>query len=260
MDLQQKFEQAKAARFKKSDFNEIRQFCKLIGVELDPAENKEYHKAKQKLIDACGLGEPGESEPAPVVKKVDFRRSDLVPPYRLRLDEGYEGLRHCVIINPPNDRIPRAENEKRRAIFVNGYWFEFKYGELVKMPDPVWQKIKGEKIGSPEQVTTVNNGVIEGTTTVLREQKYWNYEYHGVDPDTADRAKNIKDWYQQRGIDFFRKLKLSDLRIVATALGIGYTVRENNIVRNLAENELRDKIYIDVFSDIPVFEDEAESA
>ena len=237
-------EQAKETYFTQSTLEEILAYLKEVGVETEKLgpRSRSWDALRKRLMKTLGMVEYGA--PALPMNNTVKMHSAVVPPYNMKPTGKWEGRRHRITLAKPEN----TRRETMRAFSVNGYVCEVKYGEPTPIPEPIWRLIESTQKAVPIPEVFKDGDVLERATTKFVLEDAYSYKYHGVDPETADRCGSIIEWYQAKGIEFFKTMSLQELRRVAQEIDIPWRDEEK---KPLDKAELLDRVYIHVWSDAP---------
>lgn len=237
---------AQAKNFSESTRAELRAYAEEIGVEGIP-DNATAAVLRKMVCRALGIAmeQEGRAAPAPRIIKHTANSDSLFPSYNLSPNGIWGGRRHRL-------SIPRPEGAKYAA--AEGYSWNGKhtyyiaYDEVDAVPEPIYNIIVTNKRRRVTTVPTPNGDPSERTTK-------WEFDsapirYLGVDPETANRAGSLLEWYRARGSEWFKELTPRQVMQVARVLEVPMTQYMGDRVprRELSADEVRDRVLENLFS------------
>jgi hypothetical protein len=206
------YDTAKAVKFENSTLPELRAYHAERFGEAAPAKMN-GPTIRTKLLRAEGMVNEFSGAKVGV-----FRASDtpIKPDYNLSANGKWGGRRHRIKVSKPRDA---TKNEAVLPISINGAAnYYIKYGEVQDVPEPVYLRLKMLTVPVPTPKRTVfEDGTVE-VTTLLNETDKYPISYYGVDPNTADRAGSLSEWYQMKGPDWFRERTERDCQLIAAEI------------------------------------------
>lgn len=245
------FAEAAKSHFRQSTLEELKAYCDEQGIKYTKKEALDPGALKLKLLRTLGLHaeyETPDSRPeSPALPK-----SRVVPEYNLSLSRApFQGRRHRVMLRRPEG----VKKENRRRISVNGYVCELRYDHVESVPEPIWLKIRDEKVGyaRPERVLD-SEGFLERQTTTLEHRGKYAYQYEGIEESTKNLCGSLKEWYQKQGYEWFDTLSQRELKRVADELDLRVLDKEGKL---LPKDEMCYRILVDVFGEAPIKEQAA---
>ena len=90
----------------------------------------------------------------------------------------------------------------------------------------------------------LGDGTIEKHIQIVQGNQTYDFHYKGVDPETADRAGSMSEFYRMKGPQIFADLKLSDLREIAKLCDVNLRDEDK---QTKDENRLRSDLMIFFF-------------
>lgn len=246
-------EQAKADGFRISTKEELRAYLEELNVPVSQKESGNYQLLLSKLLTVVGMVANGAG-PKPTQRRVpdsmnpSLGENSIVPPYNLRLDRGnWEGRRHRVTLNKGDDTPKR---EKMRRFTINDYVCEMTYGEPTSIPEPFWFHLRDTETAEPRPHSEYDGNHLVRTTTMLVPRPAFNYSHHGVDPETADRAGNLQEWYYAKGEDWFSALNPQQTLRVAKELDVRTVDLKTGLP--FSHSRVLSDVFVAVFSEAPI--------
>lgn len=230
---------AKASNFSTSTRAELHAYAIELGME--PPRNANAATLRKMVFNALGMVEttPGAQSTMPLVKS-SGESDKIFPSYNLTPNGIWGGRRHRISLpRPEGVRAGQAE-----GFAWNGkHTYYVPYDEVIDVPEPVYQILVTNKRRRPKMVETVIPGVGTETTTGWDFDNN-SFQYIAVDAETANRAGSMMEWYQSRGTDFFRKLTMRQMQLIAAKVELATEQRLGHGVppRMLNEDELRGRL------------------
>lgn len=201
-------EEAQASAFQSSVTDELRAYCDQAGIGWHHREKDQTLRAR--LCDALGILNP--TKPQKIVRPLNVKsKGDIFPPYNLTGNGKWGGRRHRLSLNRP----PDAKIEAGKYFNAGGIKFGLEYEKLTAVPEPVYlQLMATRRVQAKNMPHDLGDGVVERRTDFFDVGEKYPFSYRGVDPDTADRAGSLAEWYQDKGPKWFRELPPRDIERV----------------------------------------------
>lgn len=247
---------AQAKSFAESTRAELRLYAEELGIEGLP-QNASAAQLRKAVCNSLGIAieNEGRAAPTPKIVKHDAGGDTLFPSYNLTPNGIWGGRRHRL-------SIPRPDGAKAAAaegFAWNGkHTYYIPYDEVDSVPEPIYNIIVTNKRRRAVTVPQVGG---EGEYTTKWEFDSNPIYYIGVDPETANRAGSLIEWYQARGSEWYKGLTQRQITQVARVLEVPMTqyMGEGVPRRQLTETELRDRVLENLygFADAVVEPDEA---
>jgi hypothetical protein len=210
---------AQAEGFATSTRAELRKYAEDLGVENIPS-NANAEALKKIVRAALGMATEDHAGPAPATFKPQVTSAGgadkIFPSYNLTPSGIWGGRRHRLSIpRPEGVKVGQAE-----GFAWNGkHTYYLPYDEVVDVPEPIYQLLITNKRRRPIQKTVnIPGGGTEVTTAWEFDSVAMNYL--GVDKATENRAGSLMEWYQSRGSEFFDKLPMRSMQLIATKIEI----------------------------------------
>ncbi len=238
-------DKAKESLFRNSTKEELREYCKALGIKYQPAHQE---PALQKLL-CKELGLTVETGPVSNVLQAIRPTSRVVPDINLDCEGIWGGKRIRVRVNRP---FNAHDKDKGTHIFANGSYggnvkgYPISYGSVQVLPYPVYMRLREIEHQRPYQDTVGNDVVTEWSAP----EPVYTMEVIGVEPGTENLPASLLEWYQMKGPQWFADIKsLRDLHTIAGKLGIDTHTRnpENKKTTPLTHEELLANINTFVF-------------
>lgn len=232
--------EAQQQNFSRSTRAELRAYAEELGVEAIP-DNADAKLLRKMVCAALGIAVDAEGRGAPPPKIVGTSKGGdkITPSYNLTPNGIWGGRRHRL-------SIPRPEGVKIGA--AEGYIWDAKhtyyiaYDEVDSVPEPIYNILVTNKRRVPKAERPTGGEMGELTTR-------WEFagnaiHYLGVDPETANRAGSLLEWYQAHGSEWIGELTTHQLRQVAQRLEVPSTQYMGDKLppRALSDDEMRNKV------------------
>ena len=205
----QPIESAAAEQFSKSTVEELRAYAKDVGIEESIPPGANGDAIRKILLNALGLEVKASFVVGPAIKIVSGGE-EIFPSYNLSPTGLWGGRRHRIT-------LPRPEGSKLgnyEGFAWNGKAPYFvAYNEVCNIPEPILNILRSNKRRRSFQKRTIlDDGSVEITTDWAHDDI--SFTYIGVDPETADRAGSLMEWYQQKGPGWFDKRSLREMQLI----------------------------------------------
>lgn len=221
-------DQAKQNRFEHATREELVAYLSEIGEEA-------HHRAKPEtlrklLLDKLGIADvytqalEGRPAAAPVRKAGEH----VVPSYNLTAQGKWGGRRHRIKLPRPDG----TKNARAEGFSFNGkatYWIP--YDEVVSIPEPILSLLRTNK---RRRAISINTQLHDGSTEITTGWEFDDlaFSYLGPDPETAQLAGSLSEWYQAKGPSWFNERPLRDLQLIAQKCEVPVNRRENGAAKS----------------------------
>lgn len=216
--------EAQQQNFSKSTRAELRAYAEELGIEPIP-DNANAAQLKKMVCASLGIAVEVEGRAAPTPNlATKLQGSDgIFPSYNLTPNGIWGGRRHRL-------SIPRPEGAKyaqAEGFMWNGkHTYYIAYDEPDSVPEPIYNIIVQNKRRRVKAERPAGGEVGELTTK-------WDFDsvpinYMGVDPETANRAGSLLEWYQARGSEWIKALSDRQAQQVIAKLEIPTTVYQGD--------------------------------
>lgn len=233
-------EDAQKHSFASSTVEELRAYCDELGLAHDK-RNKSAGLITM-LCRELGINEPNNfaGHKANVVSVK--AKGDITPDYNLTPNGRWGGRRHRVrLIRPQDTKI-----EAGKMFNWNGKDFGIAYDEVTNVPEPFYQILVGTRKKYARGVSVdIGEGAKEIHTHFFDAGEAFPFQYLGVDPETADRAGSLLEWYQQKGPRWFHERNRRDLERISGLCDVDLKDKHGD---RLDEAALRDALLVFFFS------------
>lgn len=231
-------EQAQKDQFQNSTREELIGYCDQLDVKADRRSPKGMIVA---LCEELGIALPGHSQVTHNVRKAIKAKGSVLPPYNLTPNGVWGGRRHRVVLNRPDG----AKIEGGKVFGWNGKTFAIAYDEVTSIPDPFYQILVQTKNPRVRPVEVhLGDGSMEKHIDIIEGGQTYRFDYRGVDPETADRAGSLSEYYRNLGPKFFDARTLPELREIAKLCDIQLRDEEKALKD---ESRLREDLMIFFF-------------
>lgn len=202
-------EQAQKDSFQSSTREELITYCDSLDLKVDRRSPKAMIVA---LCNELGLAPPGHNPVTHNIRQAVRAKGNVLPPYNLSPNGVWGGRRHRVILKRPEG----VKIEGGKVFGWNGKPFAIPFDEVCSIPEPFYN-ILCETISPRTKSVDVplGDGTIEKHIQIVAGNQTYDFHYKGVDPETADRAGSMSEFYRSKGPQFFADLKLSEMREIA---------------------------------------------
>jgi hypothetical protein len=206
--------EALKTQFNASTLRELRDYyAEKTGAEPAPQMNSKT--LRDKLLKLCGIANEYTGAKVGVFKA---GQEPIKPDYNLTPNGKWGGRRHRIRVSKPSDAT-KSENIWHASWNGSAPYF-LRYGDVQAVPEPFYLRLKDQQRVTPISTRTVlDDGSVE-ITTVLRLDDRHSISYLGLDPETADRAGSMSEWYQRKGPEWFRARTERDCQLIAQTLEI----------------------------------------
>ncbi len=239
-------DKAKESLFRNSTKEELREYCKMLGIKFQPAHGE---PALQKLLcKELGLTVESTSPVANVLQAIK-PTSRVVPDINLDPEGIWGGKRFRVRVMRP---FNAHDKDTGTHIFANGSYggnskgYPIRYGATQVIPAPILARLREVEHHRHYQESIGQDVVTEWTPA----EPIYNVEVIMVEPGTEHLPSSMLEWYQLKGYKWFTEIKsIRDLQTVAGKLGIDTHTRnpENKKTTPLTHEELLANINTFVF-------------
>ena len=244
-----KFEQAVKERFERCTPRELREFCKQHNIKIGP--NTAPDTMVRKLLEALDLS-PNVHADTARDKVVRLRsRSEVIPPYNLTFEGTWEGRRRRIRLARPADAV---KGDGAIEVSVNGKNpYPIPFNRVEAVPYPIYNRLNELRQVNRYQ-KTLDSG--EVTTAFDFTDPKYNFADLGDDPDTADRARDLNDWYRAKGPTWLRERNIREMRMIANICQIDDRVKNDagTGTRPMNEDELLQALMLAFYNEIDVEE------
>jgi hypothetical protein len=190
-----------------------------------------------------------------VDRVVKYRaRNEIIPPYNLSPEGIWGGRRRRIRLGKPLDATKSQKAELVSWNCKNPYRVPF--NEIEAVPEPIYNILREKRRMIPVARTNEQTG--EVYTDWVEEPKF-PIEDHGVDPDTANLAGSLREWYQDKGPTWLRKRSHVELQQIADHCGIERSVYKGADAgkpRPMTHEELLPHLMIQFFDHPDVTDDD----
>lgn len=207
----QSIESAAEGRFESSTVEELKEYAKGLGIDEQLKGNESSDKIRAMLLTALGLAVKGEVPKPLGMPRVVNAGEAIFPEYNLSPVGLWGGRRHRI-------KLPRPEGSKMANAEGFGWngkeTYYIAYDEVTNVPEPILNILRTNKRRrSYQNPVAMPDGSKEITTAWAFDDIA--FSYLGVDPDTAERAGSLLEWYQRKGPSWFNKRSLRELQLIA---------------------------------------------
>lgn len=240
------FARAKAERFERCTPKELREFGREQGLKFGP--NTSAETMQRKLLEHCGL--TLNNEQSNVVRH--RATNSITPPYNLTFEGIWEGRRRRIRVPRPADAL---KGDGAISVSVNGKApYLIKFNQVEAVPYPIYNRLN--EIRAVRAIQVTNPDGTSGTEFNHDDPKILFHDL-GDDPDTADRAVDLADWYRGRGPQWFRDRKTHELRSIATVCQLNQHVKNEagTGTRPMNHDELLAALFVHFWNDLDVIEE-----
>jgi hypothetical protein len=216
-------EQAQKDNFANSTREELIAYCDQLDLKVDRRSPKGMVAA---LCAELGLAAPGHSQAAHAVRQSVKSKGSVLPPYNLTPNGVWGGRRHRIVLLRPDG----VKIEGGKVFGWNGKQYAIAYDEVTSIPEPFFNTLR--ETYSPRSKTIdvpLGDGTIERHIDIVQGSQTYRYDYRGVDPETADRAGSLSEYYQKLGPRFIEERNLSELREIAKICDINLRDEEKKL-------------------------------
>ncbi len=230
---------AKASNFTTSTRAELNAYATELG--LEPPKGANAAVLRKMVLNALGMTDSNHGAPsAPPSVKSGGESDKIFPSYNLTPSGIWGGRRHRISLpRPEGSRLAQAEG----FVWNGKHTYYVPYDEVIDVPEPIYQILVTNKRRRP---TTIETQIPGGGTEKTTGWEFDNisFQYIGADPETQNRAGSMMEWYQSRGSEFFKKLTMRQMQLIAQKVELPTEQRIGPGVppRVLGEDELRGRL------------------
>lgn len=216
-------EQAQKDQFQNSTREELIGYCDQLDLKADRRSPKAMIAA---LCAELGVAPPGHSQVTHNVRKAIKAKGSVLPPYNLTPNGVWGGRRHRVVLHRPEG----VKVEGGKVFGWCGKTYAIAYDEVTSIPEPFYNILR--ETVSPRTRTVdvpLGDGTTERHIEIVPGSQTFRFDYRGVDPDTADRAGSLSEYYRNLGPQFFDQRNLSELREIAKLCDLNLRDEEKHL-------------------------------
>jgi hypothetical protein len=231
-------EQAQKDQFQNSTREELIGYCDQLDLKADRRSPKAMVAA---LCEELGVALPGHSQVTHNVRKAIKAKGSVLPPYNLTPNGVWGGRRHRIVLHRPDG----VKIEGGKVFGWNGKPYAIAYDEVTNIPEPFLNALK-ETISPRTRSIDVplGDGTVERHIEIVQGGQTYRYDYRGVDPETANRAGSLSEYYREKGPEFFEALTKADMREICKLCDINLRDEERQLKD---ETRLREDLMIFFF-------------
>lgn len=217
-------DEAKDEQFRNSSRDELRDYCKIAGVEGVKPQHGEEGLAKL-LRSHFGITMDPKAPNAKGLASIKPKTS-VTPEYNLECEGIWGGRRMRGRTRKPENEI--FKSDAGMYVFANGSYggtkegYYIKYGALQIIPEPIYLRLKElEKTThyTEDQPVVVDGVKHDNKVLKFEHSQMLNLDYQ-VEKGTEHLAGSMLEWYQTKEPQWYMERDLREMQIIARKLGV----------------------------------------
>ena len=217
-------DEAKEQGFRFSTKDEMRDYCKIAGVEGVKPQHQEEALRKM-LLKHFDITTDPANPAAQVIAKVK-PKSRVTPEYNLYSEGVWGGRRWRGKVMKPQNALTKGDGGM--YVFANGSYggtkegYPIEFGKMQVIPEPIYRRLQELEVtrAVEEKVPVVIDGVEHNNKVMAFQHDPMYHLDFQVEKSTEHLAGSMQEWYQRKEPHWYKELDLRDMQTVARALGL----------------------------------------